>query len=209
MPPPANIFSLGFTALSLRPELARILAEAFTSQGTWGEAKTHVLSRNAFQSRSTTTAKRIECELRRRLSALTPRQIQLFAVGSMDCCASLAWLSVVKTTPFAFSFAAGLLRQKLEANDRCLRRSDYEDFFLDQSSLYPFLAALSASSKAKLRSVLLSMLRETTILIPIGREDSIQRPVIPAEVQSVILADDPHWLAGFLVPDPEIASLAN
>lgn len=208
MPTPANTFSIGFTALSLRPELTRIMAEAFASQGTWLGAKTRVLSSNAFQSRTASSAARTECELRRRLSALTPRQLQLLSVGSIDCCSSLAWLSVVKTTPFAFSFAAGLLRQKLEANDLCLRRSDYEDFFSEQASLYPFLTALSSSTKTKVRSVLLNMLRETAILIPKGQVDSIQRPVILSELQSVILADDPRWMAGFLVPDREIANAA-
>ena len=208
MPPPTKHFSLGFTALSLRPELCRTMAEAFSSEGSWQGAQAFVLSRNALQMRTATSASRIEIELRRRLSALTPQQLELLAAGSLDCRSSLAWLSVLKTTPLAFAFASDFLRQKLEGGDRCLRLSDYEDFFLSQSSLHPFLSALSASTKAKMRSVLLSMLRETGLLHRSGRENHLQRAVIPPEVHGAIVADDPRWLAGFLVPDQEIAKAA-
>jgi hypothetical protein len=208
MTPQANPFSLGFTALGLRPELARIMAEAFTNEGTWQKAKIRVLAQNAFQVRTAKSGSRIETELRRRLSLLTTRQLQLLANGSLDCCSNLSWLSVLKTVPFAFAFASGFLRQKLEGGDPCLRLSDYEDFFLSQSSLHPFLAALSSSTKVKMRSVLLNMLRQTGILHRSGREDFLQRPVIPPEVHGVIFADDPRWLAGFLVPDQEIANSA-
>ncbi|MEY2598615.1 MAG: hypothetical protein RLZZ142_874 [Verrucomicrobiota bacterium] len=206
---PVKPFSLGFTALSLRPELTRIMAEAFTNEGTWQKAKTRVLTQNAFQARTAKSSSRIEAELRRRLSSLTPRQLELLAAGSLDCRSSLAWLSVLKTTPLAFAFASDFLRQKLEGGDRCLRLSDYEDFFLSQSSLHPFLAALSSSTKVKMRSVLLNMLRQTGILHRSAREDFLQRPVIPSEVYGVILADDPRWLAGFLVPEHEIVNSAS
>jgi hypothetical protein len=51
------------------------------------------------------------------------------------------------------------------------------------------------------------MLRDTGILVPAGRENLIQRPVLSPEVLRTILAEDPRWLAGFLVPDTELASL--
>jgi hypothetical protein len=204
----AKDFSLGFTALSLRPELARIMAQAFGHSGTWSHVRADVLAGNSLQARTASSASRIERELRRRLSSLTLAQSKLLAIGSTDVCTCLAWLSVLKTTPFVFSFTASLLRQKLKDGDRCLRQSDYEGFFSDQSSIHPFLAALSSSTKAKLRSVLVNMLREIGILHRNGRENLLQRPVIPPEVQGVVVADDPRWLAGFLVPEHEIANAA-
>jgi len=209
MPPPSKNFSLGVTALSLRPELARIMADTFSKSSSWHEARSKIISSNAFQARTTTSASRIEIELRRRLSSLTPQQVQLLAAGSMDIGSSMAWLSVLKTTPFVFMFTTDILRQKLEASDCCLRRSDYEDFFSSQASMHPFLAGLSPSTKTKVRSVLCKMLRDIGILTSIARENFIQRPVIPTEAYEAILADDPRWLAGFLVPDADVANLCD
>ena len=45
-------FSLSFTAASLRPELARIVADCYLKAGDWGTAKKQVLSENALQCRS-------------------------------------------------------------------------------------------------------------------------------------------------------------
>ena len=72
----AHDYNLGFTAASLRPELARIIAEAYLAGGgDWEVAKTRVLSSNALQSRSASSAVRMERELRQRLATLTLRQI--------------------------------------------------------------------------------------------------------------------------------------
>ena len=209
MHPSKHRFSLGFTALALRPELARIMAAAFLGTENSKAAKAQILGGNALQTRTGASAIRIESELRRRISSLTPPQLELLATSSLDICTSLSWLSLLKTTPFIMAFAADILRHKLQTLDHTLRRSDYENFFSSQSSLQSSLAELTPSTKAKVRSVLLNMLRESGILVACGGEDSIQRPLIPPEVTRVILADNPRWLAGFLVPDPEIANLAS
>ena len=208
MRPPDNSYSLGFTSLALRPELARIVAEAFRTAGNWEDAKASVLSSNALQARTATSANRLEREIRKRLMSLSPQQLELLVTAPMDACSSLAWLSVLKTTPFIMSFTADVLRAKLEASDRILRRSDYENFFSSQAIEHPELNTRTPTTKAKLRAVLLAMLRDVGILVPTGKEDSIQRPVIPSDVYDSILADNKRWLAGFLVPDSEIATLS-
>jgi hypothetical protein len=42
-------YRLSFTALSLRPDLARIAAEAYLTSGNWTEARRKILSNNSFQ----------------------------------------------------------------------------------------------------------------------------------------------------------------
>jgi hypothetical protein len=183
------------------------MAESFLKAGNWQDTRAQILASNAFQTRTPTSALRIERELRKRLSALTRPQLALLATASMDVCTSLCWLALLKTTPFVLAFAADVLRQKLDSGDPILRRSDYENFFSSQIILHSRLGTLTASTQAKIRSVLLSMLRDTGILVPAGRENLIQRPVLSPEVLRTILAEDPRWLAGFLVPDTELASL--
>jgi len=120
---------------------------------------------------------------------------------------ALAWLAVIKTTPLIMAFVAGVLRSKLDAADRILRHSDYENFYSSQAIEHPELNKRTPQTKAKVRSVILSMLKEVGILSS-TQDPEIHRPVIPPDVYDSILADNKRWLAGFLVPDTEIATLS-
>lgn len=200
-------YNLSFTAASLRPELARILAEHYMAAGNWNIARQRILSTNALQARSARSAKRLEIELRRRLQTLSEGQITLLAEGTAEERAALAWLAVIKDTAFAFEFAAEVLREKLAARDPVLRPSDYESYVEARSLLHPELGELTASSREKIRQVLLSMLTEAGLLWNGRHEKPIHRPILSRAVVQAIREDDPRWLAGFLVPDSEIAGL--
>lgn len=182
----------------------RVIAEAYLETFSWAEAKARVLSANALQSRSPASAKRMESELRQRLMRLTPSQIELAAHGNTEERSAIAWLAALKASRYIHAFAAETLRGKLSSLDPVLRASDYERFFENQSAMHPAVLALTPSSRAKVRTVLLTMLREAGIGLRAGRDLLIQRPVLPPSVYSAVLADSVDWLAGFLVPDSEI-----
>ena len=77
-------YNLGFTAASLRLELARIVAEARAATGDWEAAREHVLTHNALQARSASSAIRMERELRQRLRTLTDEQLRLLISAPTD-----------------------------------------------------------------------------------------------------------------------------
>lgn len=197
-------FSLSFTAASLRPELVRVLAEAYLKTGSWTSAKSWVLSTNALQARSPASAVRMERELRQRLMCLTPVQIELAAHGVSEERTAVAWLAAMKASSFIYAIAADVLRGKRSLLDPVLRASDYELFLSNQIAAHPEVAGLTPSSRSKIRSVLYSMLREAGIGLTAAGELRIQRPLVPPAVHAAIINDSPHWLAGFLVPDAEI-----
>lgn len=207
MPSPAHTYPLGFTSLALRPELARIVAHAFLSHGDWAAAKNHILSTNALQARTASTAKRCEQEIRRRLQSLPLPQLELLASAPLDTCRALAWLAVLKTTPFILAFTVDVLRHKVDTADPILRPSDYENFFASQAIAHPELQQRTPQTRVKIRSVLFSMLREVGILVPFGKEKAIRSPPLPEEVRASILQENPRWLAGFLVSDAELCTL--
>jgi hypothetical protein len=66
------------------------------------------------------------------------------------------------------------------------------------------LSKLTESTSGKVRRVLFAMLREAGILTNGDEIGSLQRPVIPHEVERSIREEDPAWLAAFLVPENEI-----
>jgi hypothetical protein len=202
-------FPLSFTAASLRPELARIIAQVYLDCGDWEATRQQVLTRNLLQSRARSSAIRMERELRQRLQTLTARQLDILAHATHDARRAIAWLAVLKHSPFVFAFAAGVLRVKYEQLDAVLRPSDYERFFEAQALQHPELARLKASTQGKIRRVIITMLREAGIIAPEGGELAFSRPLPPPDALDAIAADDPRWLAGFLVPDAEIISLAR
>jgi len=200
-------YHLGFTAASLRPELGRIIAEVYLTCGDWEQTKKTVVFENALQARSSTSGSRLEREIRPRLQLLTRSQVEILAGAPADGRRSIAWLSVLKRVELIYTFSADVLRTKLETHDAILRPSDYEGFIATQSIVHSELAALKPSTLDKLKRTLMAMLREAGILSKNLKDPALTRPFVPPDVLQAILDDDRGWLAGFLVPDDEIATL--
>lgn len=200
-------YVFGFTAASLRPELLRIVAERFLESGSWDETKHRILSANELQCRSSTSAQRLERELRPRLQTLSQRQLELMVASGADTRISLAWLAAVKHSAFLCDFASESLRSKLEQHDFVLRESDYRRFVAGKTPSHPELVKLSATTSGKIRRVLFAMLREVGILSKGDEIGAIHRPVVPREVELSIRDENPAWLAAFLVPEDEIKNL--
>jgi hypothetical protein len=197
-------YNLSFTAASLRPELARIIAESYLDTDDWHLAKARILGSNALQSRSASSSVRIERELRQRLQTLTHEQLSLLAHSTAEDRAAMSWLAMLKYNSFAFDFATEVLREKLAAHDPVLRPSDYESFVHLKAADHPEIAQMQESTLTKVRNVLLRMLTEAGILARGTAFGTIERPVLSPSAQSATSADDARWLAGFLVPDLEI-----
>jgi hypothetical protein len=203
----SNPYRLSFTSVSLRPDLARIAADAYLACGTWADARQHVLENNAFQSRSKASLQRMEREIRTRLELLTKNQIALLAEGTSEERAAMAWLAAIKYATLIKEFAADVLRSKLADFDSVLRPSDYNNFIADRLPSHPELGELTESSSRKVRNVLLLMLMEAGMIREENGERRIIRPIQTQRVIDSIIADDAQFLVGFLWSDEEIAAI--
>ncbi len=203
-------YNFSFMSLSLRPDLARTLAEIFLEEKDWTRTKARVLATNALQCRSSKTAARIERELRHRLETLTAAQLRLLAAAPAEDRAAIAWLATLKHSRFAFEFAAEVLRDKIAVRDPILRYSDFESFVELKSLLHQELASLTPTARNRVRQVLQGMLAEVGLIGVVRNSPSvnastvIHRPVVSPPVLESIISDNPRWLAGFLVTDEEI-----
>lgn len=148
----------------------------------------------------------MEREFRQRLQTLSREQLHLLAHSTAEDRMAMAWLAMLKYSAFPYEFAAEELRDKLDTHDTVLRRSDYEAFVELKTAGHPELADLKESSRTKVRQVMLRMLTEVGILAPGSLLGTIQRPILSPGALEAIRADHPRWLAGFLVPDTEIAT---
>ena len=174
--------------------------------GDWARTKAAVLERNALQTRSASTGKRLESELRQRLQRLNGPQLKLLARGSSDERSAMAWLAVLKRIEIAADLAREVLEGKLGSQDPELRRSDMAAFYEDCERDHPELAALAPSSQQKVRSALLQMLRDAGLLVGKagkgGTLGTVQRPLLSPQVQELVASDDPALMAGFLLHAP-------
>lgn len=199
----ATRYCLSFTAASLRPELASVIAQVHLEQGDWHKTKAAVLERNALQARSASTAKRLESELRQRLQTLNPSQLELLARGSSDERSAMAWLAVLKRIAIAVDLTREVLGRKLSSLDPVLRRSDLAGFYEACERAHPEVAALSPSSQQKIRSTLLHMLRDAGLLAGKagkgGTLGTVQRPLPSPKAHGLVEDEDPALLVGFLL----------
>lgn len=201
-----SAYNFSFMAVSLRPDLARIVAELYLVHRDWDVVKQRVLATNALQCRTSSSAVRMERELRLRLATLTEKQLEILTTSPADERAAISWLAAIKHIRFAFDFAADMLRDKLAAHEPVLRYSDYETFLETKAPFHPELARLRPSSKNKLRQILLQMLAEAGLVEPGSTVMAIHRPFLSTTILDTIRSDNPRWLAGFLFPDEEIGA---
>ncbi len=200
-------YRMSFTAASLRPELARVCAEAYFETGSWAGARKSVLEANSFQCRSRTSLQRLEREMRQRVACLNDEELTLLATGTSDERIAMSWLAVLKHVALVREFVIETLREKLEAFDTDLRPSDYDSFIAARSVTHPELVELKESTREKIQQVLLRMLMEAGLTQEQDGRRRIVRPVGSPEVTNVIVADDPRLLAGFLWTDEEIQAI--
>lgn len=175
-------------------------------EGDWALTRAAVLERNALQARSAKSSKVLETELRQRLQCLTAPQLQLLAQGTSDERSAMAWLAVLKRIQIAADLTRQVLVSKLSSQDPVLRRSDMAAFYEDCERDHPELAALAPSSRQKVRSALLQMLRDVGLLVGKagqgGTLGTVQRPLLSPKVQELVTSDDPALMAGFLLHAP-------
>ena len=195
-------YCLSFTAAGLKPELAAVIARIYGEACNWKQARVLVLERNALQTRSLSSAKRLESELRQRLQLLNEPQIRLLAEGSSDDRLAMAWLAVLKRIEIAVELSRDLLLDKLQASDPVLRRSDMVCFYEACEQQHPELKTLSPSSEKKVRSALLSMARDAGLLEGkanrSGLLGTVQRPSLSPQALALI-GNDSDLRAGFLL----------
>ena len=200
--PQSPRYCLSFTAAGLKPELAAVIARTYGETGNWKQTRALVLERNALQTRSLSSSKRLESELRQRLQLLSEPQRELLAEGSSDDRLAMAWLAVLKRIQLTVELTRDLLLNKLEGSDQQLRRSDMTGFYEAAEQLHPELQALSVSSQKKVRSTVLAMLREVGLLEGkanrSGQLGTVQRPSLSPQALA-LLGDDPDLRAGFLL----------
>ncbi len=178
-------YVLSFSAGGLLYHESIVVAEAYAgAHGDWKQAIVNIIDGNLLQSRTVSTAQRKLREVRNRLQLLTDRELTLLARGSRLDQKLLLWLACCLRYQVLADFACDVLRAKYLQLDLFMRPADVERFLEAKSVWHDELENLAASTRTKLQTVMMRMLRESEMVTD---DRIVLPPMMSAELQSAIM----------------------
>ncbi|WP_153558875.1 DUF1819 family protein [Roseimaritima sediminicola] len=197
----ATPYVLSFTAGGLLYHESLVVAEELLrARFDWKVAIKAVQDGNLLQSRTESTAKRKLREVRNRLQALSRDEIQLLAEGGRQEQKLILWLACCLKYQILADFARDVLRSKYLQLDLSLDRDDVDRFIDNKTIWHEELEKLAPSTRTKLQTVMLRMLRESEMLSP---EGAILPPIFSENLTRVIRDDSPEHFLLFPTAVPE------
>lgn len=160
----------------------------------WDTTALRAQERGVFPVRKASSARRSVREIVNRLKHLSPEGLALLVDGNRSEQAALLWLATCRTYRFISEFAVEVLGDRFLSLRTGLSYSDFDAFLSAKEEWSPKLAALSASTRAKLRAVLFRLMREAEIL---SQDDRILGAMLSPRVLAIIHAENPEELRYF------------
>ncbi|MBC8421195.1 MAG: DUF1819 family protein [Desulfobacterales bacterium] len=167
----------------------------------WKIVRERMLSDNLLQSRTRSSAIRINREICLRLATLTEKQLRLLESGLAQEQRYLLWIAVCKRYSLICEFMEEVVRDKFLRMDLQISPTDYDIFFAEKAETHSELDRLSASTRAKLRQVLFKIMREAEV---ISKDNMILLSLPTKDLIEVLADDDPRMLAMLPVTDTDI-----
>ena len=194
-------YILSFTAGGLLYHESIAVAEAFASCGDWEQTLQAVNDKNLLQSRVQATTVRKLREIRFRLQGLTPDQLQLLVDGSRTDQNMLLWLACCKRYRLLAEFASEILRDKFVRLELVITPEDIDAFMEAKALWHEELEQLKDSTRVKLRTVIMRMLRESEL---VSTKGVIQPKLLSSELVQVIADDSIELFSCFPVSETDV-----
>lgn len=199
-------YSFSFTGASALITETLVIAEEYHKLSDWNAVQFSLSDNNHLNKVKEGTFKREFSEIKKRLSLLTPDQLQLMIQGSYEDAKSMILLSLVKAYPYVFDFIVEVLLNKYLLFDRTLLDSDYIRFVNSKSLQHPELENITEITSKKVKQVVFKLLEQVGLITNI-KNGIILKPFLSTQVITVILSDDPAFLSAFLYSNEEIKVL--
>lgn len=199
-------YSFSFTGASALITETLVIAEEYHKLNDWNAVQISLLDNNHLNKVKQGTFKREFSEIKKRLSLLTPDQIQLMIKGSYEDAKSMILLSLVKAYPFVNDFIVEVLLNKYLLFDRTLLDSDYKRFVDSKCFQHPELERITEIMSKKVKQVVFKLLEQVGLITNI-KNGIILKPFLSNQVLKVVLDDEPVYLSAFLFSSEEIKVL--
>lgn len=199
-------YSFSFTGASALITETLVIAEEYHKRKDWNAVQFSLSDNNHLNKIKAGTFKREFSEIKKRLSLITPDQLQLMIQGSYEDAKSMILLSLVKTYPFVYDFIVEVLLNKYLLFDRTLLDSDYIRFVNSKSLQHPELEKITEITSKKVKQVVFKLLEQVGLITNI-KNGIILKPFLSNQVVKVVLNDEPVFLSAFLYSSEEIKGL--
>ena len=175
-------------------------AELYFELQDWAAVRSHILTENIFQCRTTATTGRILRELLPRLRSLSEPQLRILVVGNREERNQILWLAVCKQYQFIQEFAQEVIREKVYRHDPILSHVDFDRFFNAKAEWHNELVTTTTQTRSKLRRVLFQMLRQAEILT---NGHQILPVFLSPKVAHAVLMDNKNMVAFFPITETD------
>ena len=199
-------YSFSFTGASALITETLVIAKEYRKLNDWNTVQISLSDNNHLNKVKQGTFKREFSEIKKRLSLLTPNQLQLMIHGSYEEAKFMILLSLVKAYPYLFDFIVEVLLNKYLLFDRTLLNSDYTRFVNSKSLQHPELEKITEITSKKVKQVVFKLLEQVGLITNI-KNGIILKPFLSSQITRVILDDDPVYLSAFLYSNQEIKVL--
>ena len=199
-------YTFSFTGASALIAETLVIAEEYWRLKDWKAVEKSLLDNNLLNKVKQVTFKREFSEIKKRLSLLTPDQLEVMINGGLDDAKAMILLSLVKTYAYFREFIVEVVRYKYLMFDYVLTETDYIKFFNSKSFEHPELEAITDVTAGKVKQVVFKLLEQVDMITHI-KNGTILKPFLSNPVLNVIIKDDASFLTAFLFPNEAIKDL--
>ena len=194
-------YVLSFTAGGLLYHESIVVAETYCQSRDWDKAITLIIEQNLLQSRVQSTTTRKLREICARLQGLTTPQIELLVSGARSEQNLLLWLACCKRYQLLADFAQEILHDKFIRLELTISRTEVSTFVETKSLWHQELEKLKESTRTKLVTVMMRMLREAEL---VSSDDVIRPLLMSPQLARVIAGDSFAWFNIYPVAESDV-----
>ncbi len=200
------IFS--FTGASAMIPETIVIAEEYVRLKDWKLVEKAVFENNLLNKVKESTIRKQFPQIRKRLSALTSKQIQLISQDNLENTKAIILLALSKVYTVLHDFIVEVLRNKYQVFDYQVSETDFTKFFNSKSLSHPEVAQLKEVTAKKVRQVIFRFLVQVGLLTK-SENGTLIKPVLGSNVIDAIMEENPSTLMIFFYTNEEIKSLRN
>ena len=186
------LMSFGTGGLYINESVA--IARLHAAGDDWEATVIDAQGTGAFPVRKGSSARRSIREIVNRLKRLSSDELALLIESGRSEQAALLWLAACRAYRFIAEFAVEVISDRFLSLRTTLTYDDFDAFLSAKEEWSPKLAALSVSTRAKLRAVLFRLMREAEIL---SQDNRILEAMLSPRVLAAIQTGNPDELRYF------------
>lgn len=191
-----NKYDFSFTASSLRLNEMLMVARAH-------QDGVEVDYTNELGGGKSSTGKRMLSEFKKRISHLTPEQLDVLLNSDLVTQKQLTLVSVCKPYSFIREFIVEVVREKVLVYDYQITDGDYISFYRRKFDLHEEMDSLTELTEKKIKQVTFKILEQAGLINDI-KNRTIQPQIIDYKLMKSLVQDNPNWLKVLLVSDTDI-----